>query len=254
MENKFKMYVVTHKKIDYKLIDNYVPIQVGKIISNLDLPYTTDNTGKNISSKNKNYCELTALYWIWKNVDLPDYVGVCHYRRFFVYGIRSKLIDEKKVLKLMEKYDVILPYPSKVKEDVYHHFINSTSGREKDLLNLKKIIEEEYPEYSSVYEKIMSKNKISYCNMVIMSKRNYCEYCEWLFDILFKLEKITNMSGYSKQEQRLYGFLSEFLLNVWIEYNQLNTKYCNRYFIEDSKIKNGLKKIKLGIRSFCHNV
>lgn len=247
------IYVVTHKKFNYKLKDNYIPIQVGKSNTRNELPYISDDTGDNISLKNANYCELTAIYWIWKNVDDCDNIGIVHYRRYFVYGVDSKLVDDYYINKYLNKYDVILPYEYKTESTVYNHFINSTSGREKDLKNLKMIISEKYPEYIKDYDYIMNSKRTSYCNMAIMSKSNYNKYCKWLFDILFSLEKVTDLSGYTKQEQRLYGFLSEFLLNVWIRHNELRIKHCSMYYIEDNKFKNILKKIKLGLRSIIKN-
>lgn len=223
---EFKMFVITHKGIRYKLAQDYVPIQVGESNTKLDLPYIKDNTGINISEKNANYCELTAIYWLYKNYNLPDYVGICHYRRFFVHTVLLKLIDRKYVKRVMKKNDIILPNKFQTNSSAKENFINSKSGREKDLNNLRKIIEKNYPEYLDDYDDIMQSNKISYCNMAVMKKNDFKEYCNWLFEILFKVEKITDMTGYSKQEKRLYGFLSEFLLNVWVLHNKLKVKYC----------------------------
>lgn len=252
---KFKMYVVTHKKFNYKLLDSYEPIQVGKCNTHNELPYITDDSGDNISNKNSNYCELTAIYWIWKNIHEDGYVGICHYRRYFVYGVNSKLVDDKYISKYLDskKYDIILPYEYKTESNVYEHFINSTSGRKKDLENLRIVIKKISPEYLSSYDYIMESRKASYCNMMISSKNIFDNYCKWLFDILFELEKITDLTGYSKQEQRIYGFLSEFLLNVWVKHNNLKIKHCSMYYIEDNKIKNKLKKVKLGVRSVIKN-
>lgn len=251
----FKMFVVTHKEFNCKLLNSYKPIQVGKCNTHKELPYITDDTGKNISNKNKNYCELTAVYWIWKNTYDYKYVGICHYRRYFVYGINSKLVDDNYINKYLEsgKYDIILPYEYKTESNVYNHFINSTSGREKDLINLRAIINEKYPEYIDSYDFIMNSKKTSYCNMMICSKKIFDEYCFWLFDILFELEKITDLTGYTTQEQRIYGFLSEFLLNVWVNKRHLKIKHCNMYYIEDNSFKNNLKKVKLGLRSVIKN-
>lgn len=253
MSEKFKIYVVAHKEIKYKLIQNYIPIQVGKEFTKNELPYICDNTGDNISAKNNNYCELTAIYWIWKNVRLPQYIGIVHYRRYFVYGITSKLLDEKKANEILSKYDVILPYKYNTKKNVYKHFIDSDSGREKDLKNLRKIIKMKFPNYLDDYDEIMKSQKASYCNMMVLTRDNYKKYCEWLFNILFELEKITDLTGYTKQERRIYGFLSEFLLNVWVRHNNLKVKYCNMYYIENNKVKNMLKKVKLGLRSIFFN-
>lgn len=253
--NEFKMYVVTHKKFNYNLLTSYEPIQVGKCNTNKVLPYISDDTGENISEKNNNYCELTAIYWIWKNVKKYKYVGICHYRRYFVYDLNSKLVDEDYISKYLEneKYDIILPYEYKTESNVYNHFVNSTSGRKKDLENLRKIIKKLYPDYIDSYDYIMNSKKASYCNMMISSKKIFDNYCKWLFDILFELEKITDLTGYSKQEQRIYGFLSEFLLNIWVNYNNLKVKHCSMYYIEDNVIKNKLKMVKLGVRSILKN-
>ncbi len=253
--NRFKMYVITHKEFSYKLLNSYVPIQVGKCNTHNELPYITDETGDNISNKNNNYCELTAIYWIWKNIHDCEYVGISHYRRYFVYGLQSKLVDDEYISKYLEskKYDIILPYEYKTESNVYNHFVNSTSGRKKDLENLRKVIEKKYPDYVDSYNYIMKSKKTSYCNMMISSKKIFDNYCEWLFDILFELEKITDLTGYTKQEQRIYGFLSEFLLNVWVKQNNLKIKHCSMYYIENNALKNKMKKVKLGVRSVIKN-
>lgn len=230
----FEMFVITHKKITKKLIKEYIPIQVGKDNTKLDLQYINDNTGDNIAQKNPYYCELTAIYWLYKNYDLPKYVGICHYRRFFLHSIFLKLIDKKYVNKIMKKYDVILPYRYDTKSSVEDNFIDAGSGKKKDLVNLRNIIKKDYSKYLNEYDKVMSSKKMSYCNMVVMKKEDFMKYCSWLFEILSKVEAITDMTGYSKQEKRLYGFLSEFLLNVWINQNRLKIKNTPIYVQKDN--------------------
>lgn len=243
-----KIFVITHKKIFYKIKEDYVPVQVGN--NSLDEKYLKDNTGDNISDKNSNYCELTALYWLWKNYELPDYVGICHYRRFFVKRPFYKLIDQKYINKQLENYDVILPYHFKTKSTVKDHFINSPSGRKEDIERLENLIKLKYSEYYQDYINVMSAKSSSYFNMMILSKELFNEYCEWLFDILFEYEKSTNLTGYTKQEARIYGFLSEFLLNVWIKHKNLKIRYCNVLKVEEKSYINFLKKGKLLLKDF----
>ena len=84
-EYKIKILVACHKS-DTAIYQNdiYMPIQVGKALhANVELGFQCDNTGDNISEKNDSYCELTAIYWAWKNLKDIDYIGLCHYRRYF---------------------------------------------------------------------------------------------------------------------------------------------------------------------------
>ena len=248
---KNKIYVITHKDFKYNILDIYQPIFVGNKKPAENIKYISDSSGVNIANKNENYCELTAIYWIWKNIHDCDNVGIVHYRRYFVYGFCSKLVDDKYIEKNLVKkhYDIILPYKFKTKHSVYKHFIDSPSGKDKDLINLRKIIAKKYPEYIESYDYVMSSRKASYCNMMISSKKIYNDYCTWLSDILFDLEEITDITGYTQQQKRIYGFLSEFLLNVYVRKNNLRVKYCSMYFIDNSKIKNFFKKVKFSFRS-----
>ena len=80
-------------------------------------------------------------------------------------------------------------------------------------------------------------------NMFYTSKRNVDLYCEWLFNILFDVEQKTDMKGYTEYQRRLYGFLSERLLNVWLCKNaNYKVKYLTVFKTDDLNRKNILKK------------
>ena len=110
-----KILVAAHKKYWMPKDSVYLPIQVGAALHPA-LGYVPDNTGYNISDKNPNYCELTALYWAWKNLEC-EYIGLCHYRRYFGHTVYSKDVEKKKSAifskvdyeNLLTKYNVILP-------------------------------------------------------------------------------------------------------------------------------------------------
>ena len=139
-ECKTKILVVTHKP-DKVYSDNvYIPIQVGKVLSHCDLGFQGDDTGDNISEKNPIYCELTAQYWAWKNLKDVEYIGLCHYRRYF----KTKYTEDN-VIPLLQKYDIILPepiyYPYSIEQKLYRAAI------EEDVAILCQVIEKLYPEY-----------------------------------------------------------------------------------------------------------
>ena len=97
----------------------YLPVHVGaegkkdSDGKDLDLGYVKDNTGDNISLKNPSFCELTGLYWAWKNVD-SDYIGLAHYRRHFSLSKKSKdpfdnILTYDELAPLLSKYKVLVP-------------------------------------------------------------------------------------------------------------------------------------------------
>ncbi|MED5073451.1 DUF4422 domain-containing protein [Anoxybacillus geothermalis] len=224
--------VATHKKYQMPKESIYLPLHVGRE-GKEDLGYQGDNTGDSISIKNPNYCELTGLYWAWKNLSC-EYIGLCHYRRYFTnknliqrFLYRNKKFDliltESEIKKLLKEYDVILPKKRNYYiETVWSHYKNA--HHIKDLEVTKKIINEMYPEYIHSFDKIMNGTKLHLYNMFIMNKKDFDKYCNWLFNILFELEKRIDISKYDKYQSRIFGFVSERLFNVWVLHNKKTIK------------------------------
>ena len=86
------------------------------------------------------------------------------------------------------------------------------------------MIAEKYPAYLSAFEQVMKRKKAHMFNMLIAKSEIFDEYSAWLFDILFEVEKRVDISDYSPSEARIFGYISELLLDVWIEVNR--PKYC----------------------------
>ena len=253
-----KILVATHKKYWMPDDDVYLPIHVGRE-GKVDLGYIGDNTGDNISAKNANYCELTALYWAWKNIKC-DYIGLCHYRRYFAKNLFlfrlskylyldnvEKIILSKMIYKkLLMKYDIILPKKWRLyKMNVYSQY--KSEHNIDDLDECFKIICELYPEYFKACQIVCNRREIYICNMFVTKKSIFDEYMKWLFDILFALEKRIDISNYDSYQARVYGFLSERLFNVWLEKNKnnLNIKEMPVIFLENRQFITVIKeKIK----------
>ena len=244
---KTKIFVATHKKYNYKPMQGYYPIQVGAALNTDRFGYLLDNEGINISNKNKNFCELTACYWIWKN-EKTENVGLCHYRR---YLSKKNSNDDTYYLSVQDiendltNYDVILPYPFTWKKFSCQEYYINEAGKEKDLEMVRKIISDRYPKYLQSYDSVLEGKSASYCNMIITSKRLFDNYCEWLFSILFDLEKITDLSEYTPAEARIFGYISELLLNVWVKQNNLKIKY---YYLINTEELNYFEKINMKIK------
>lgn len=233
--SNIKIIVATHKKYWMPQDDMYLPVHVGAEGKNVELGFQKDNVGDNISYKNANYCELTGLYWAWKNLK-ADYVGLAHYRRHFCENKvkcnkKESVISKIQVEKLLENVDVLLPKPRNYFiETNYNQYAHAHHAI--DLDETRKIVEEKYPNYLKTFDKSMKSTIGHRFNMFIMKKDKFDEYCNWLFDILFELEKRLDISNYSVNDARVFGFVSERLLDVWLYTNDYKYKDLSYIFME----------------------
>lgn len=219
-----KIIVAAHKKYWMPEDSVYLPLHVGKY-GKADLGYQGDDKGNNISYKNANYCELTGLYWAWKNLEC-DYIGLCHYRRYFgkksiwITDKKKKILSQKDYEKLLKDYNVIVPvqrnYYIETVQSQYEH-----AHYKNDLEIIENIVAEDYPDYLNAFHKIMQGKTLHLYNMFVMRKTDFNSYCEWLFTILFKFEGKCDISQYDTYQARVFGFLGERLFNVWLEKNNL---------------------------------
>ena len=242
------LLVATHKVYWMPEDDLYLPVHAGKI-NKESIGYIGDDTGDNISLKNRNYCELSCMYWAWKNLDKNvSHVGLAHYRRHF--SIKNKfqiLLGSKKDMvltknqakKLVAEYDLILPkkrnYFIETNQSHYNHAHN-----EKDLLKTREIILSDFPEYINAFDTVMERTSAHMFNMFIMKRELFNNYCSWLFFILEKLEKQIDISKYNNYESRVFGYISELLMDVYVEQNNLSYKEISFMFMDK---QNWFKKI-----------
>lgn len=231
-----KIIIAIHKKYQVPTDDIYLPLHVGGE-NKPDIGFIKDNTGDNISKKNPYFCELTGLYWAWKNLK-NEYVGLVHYRRYFstksvLFNNEeskfNKVLDRNELEKLLDKNDIIL---SKARnyfiENIYDHYKHTMYVEPLDVTG--EIIKEKYPDYYKEFENLKKTTKMHAFNMFIMKKKYLDEYCSWLFDILFELEKRIDFSKYDDFHSRLFGRISELMLDVWIKtkrYNYSEVKVVN---------------------------
>ena len=226
-----KILVATHKK--YKMPADtsvYLPIHVG-CEGKEDLGFQGDNSGENISTLNPYYCELTGLYWAWRNLDC-DYLGLVHYRRYFTkitkgynesINIDDVILNRYEIEELLESSEVIVPKRRKYYiETLYSHYDHTFDGTHLDLA--RTIIDMKSPEYLPSFEKVMKQRSGYMFNMFIMKKELADDYFTWLFPILDSMYESMDLSGLTDFEARLFGRVSEILLNVWLDKNDLKIK------------------------------
>lgn len=221
-----KFYKDRELKKKYVLPPWVTPIQVGAALTEERVAELTDDAGENISPKNVNYCELTGLYWLWKNGLIKDktYYGLCHYRR--ILDVKE---DDMKNLKQL-KADVILPFPTIHEPNINAHHRRYVRGL--DWQAMLQALQELQPAYYEAMDEIFSKSYFYNYNMIIAKKQILADYCAWLFPILERTEELSEPKGWERAD-RYIGYLGENLMTLYFMYhkNDLNIVHTGRIML-----------------------
>lgn len=198
----------------YKNPDWLIPIQVGHIHAESDICVMHDDLGNNISARNDNYSELTAMYWAWKNSN-ADIKGICHYRRIPEIG-------ECELSALFRgEADVILPFPMEYYPNISEHHKRYLSESEWEVVT--EVIGILSPAHLDCIKKIMNGNFFINYNIIVAKKSVFDRYCEWLFKLLFEIGKKTNPPEL-KRNDRFMGYIGENLCTIYFLSNLENLK------------------------------
>ena len=261
-----KVLVCCHKESKLPSDERYLPIHVGKALSKQELGIVGDETGDNISKKNSSYCELTGMYWAWKNLKGVDIIGLCHYSRFFdfhhqcqsIFPITSfptsdydnvDLSISDEVLASLDEHTVLVTSPIRYNMSLYADYCcQHVSDDFSTLLNV--ILEKKDKDLENAFFKVMfQNNKLRHYNMFMMKWNLFDNYCSWLFDILEKVEQRTDISNYNPVQKRIYGYMAERLLNVYIERYSLKPIEKKVIWFND-EVQLGRSKISYLVRSW----
>lgn len=217
-----QIYAMTHKKFDVPPDTMYVPLQVGSAVHE-HFGYLTDDTGDNISAKNCYYSELTGMYWVWKNITDVEFVGICHYRRYLLNDA-GYIFTEKELMFLLKEYDLLTSKKLALNFSYEYGFMENHTKEDLDAAD--QVIARLYPDFYPLYRRRIQEKHTYFGNMMICKKTLYDRYCQFLFPIFEGMHKLLDLDSYDEYHRRLYGFLSEFLLMVWAEYEGLRVKEC----------------------------
>ena len=238
-----RIFISAHKPVDLFESDILQPVEVGASLRANNFPWAWhDNEGENISDQNPMYCELTAQYWAWKNVD-AEYYGFCHYRRYFNFSSKSYKenpwgeiieptinaasqkkygLDDESIRKAIEGFDVVTTevkdltqFPGEASTPLQQYEAAPKLDIE-DLYHVFAIVQDMYPEYTADIEAFANGHRSCFCNMFIMKKQIFMEYCAWLFPILERFVFEWDCSLHSKEGLRTPGHLAERLLNIYL--------------------------------------
>lgn len=252
--NDVKIYVIYHKPAT--LIKNKIltPIHTGRnevknytkgeIISDQAEKWLRDNmigddTGDSIAYKHRFYSEFSVMYWAWKNPNLygnPKYVGFFHYRRQLdfdvsntntgsknIYSINNEILNnnlkEDNILSTIDNVDVLVGNPFEPGVSIEKQFLQCIRTHKTELLaQALKFIEQKYPKMLKSAKEYLNDNKLIRFNIFVMKRELFREYCEFVFSILFELEKKLNLNKLTNTNIRALGYIGERLLGVFVTY------------------------------------
>ena len=214
-DSELAMVVATHKQYAMPQDAVYLPVFVGAALSgDAAVPpgFARDDEGENISAKNRGWCELTALYWAWKNTK-ADAVGLVHYRRHFRW--RGGIASGAEICEALSRADAVLPKRRNYFiESTYSQYIHAHHA--EDLDETRRILEERHPDFLPAFDSAMKSTSGHRFNMMVMKRPLLDDYCTWLFGVLSELERRLDISSYSDYDRRVFGFVAERLLDVYI--------------------------------------
>lgn len=199
---KTEIYCLSHKPFTPPKDKIYLPLSV------------FESTGDNIASKNEYYSELTGCYWAWKNSD-ADILGICHYRRYLLNG-KGDILKEGEIQKTLSSCDMITPKILTLNFSYEYGF--GKNHKPYYLTELRRLLKDRLPEIISVYDRLVSDVHSLFGNMLIAKRGLFSDYHEWLFNILFSLEERIVIDEPDSYHRRIFGFISEFLLYLFIEF------------------------------------
>ncbi|EMO8373924.1 DUF4422 domain-containing protein [Campylobacter coli] len=204
-----------------------------------------DNTGENISYLNRYFCELTGIYWAWKNYDKlgnPDYIGFAHYRRLLFNNkeystnknmqfpfanlcyVEDNISFDDSILKGLQ---VLAPFSENVKDRGYKNlkdqFANSSEHNIKDLELAISYIENNYPEMKNLIQKYFNGGFGYFYNMFILTKKNFMDYCRFIFELGMQLYKFI-------KKERSIAYVLERVTGFYLYYRKHRNEFAFREF------------------------
>lgn len=227
--SEIRLFMCCHKPYD-TVPDGFQSIQCGSVLKQKLAGVLYDDEGDNISAKNREYCELTAHYYVWKNIQ-ADYYGFCHYRRFFgkdnknkapyvakgllSYSGRSLLAQGEELYQLIKSHDIIAPRSEDMGIPVREHYCTSRYHYSEDLELFLALLYKKFPQVINTAERYLSQHRQFFCNMFIMDRTHFHEYCAMLFDVLEEFDTKKQLHG-DFQSDRTDGYLGELFTGIYI--------------------------------------
>lgn len=225
--------VAAHKPYPMPEDPCYLPIHVGRALhpelaAEMGPRFVGDDAGDGISERNATYCELTALWWLWRNCK-SDYKGLVHYRRLLASpdpGRRrardplSRVASGEELRRLLADHDAVLPRKRRYYVETMRSHWDHTQPPEQ-LAETERVLSDLEPAYAAAFERALSARGAHMFNMMVMRADAFDAYCAWLFPVLEELTTRLDPAQFPPFQARYPGRVSELLLDAWVDVNDV---------------------------------
>lgn len=223
--------VAAHKPYPMPADPCYLPVHVGRalhpeVAAEMGPRFVGDDTGDSISVLNATHCELTALWWLWRNCG-SDCKGLVHYRRHLASpdparrraaAPLDRVATGGELLRLLSDRDAVLPRRRRYYVETMRSHWDHTQPPEQ-LAEAVRVVADLEPAYSGALERVLSARGAHMFNMMVMRAEAFDAYCAWLFPLLAELTSRLDPAQYPPFQARYPGRVSELLLDAWVDVN-----------------------------------
>jgi hypothetical protein len=230
-----------HKPYHHNPASTWVrPVTVGRFRMPDTPGVFSDASGADhISHLNPQFCELTALYWAWKNLRGVRHIGLYHYRRYlylgggFIPGQRVPVTDipasinamsgpeaGARALDWLQHADAIVPSAFRLGGSITQEYTLHHDAEHWRVFN--EVLFELNPQYRRFAGYFAQSNKFTYCNMFIVGWARFEHYCATMFPVLFEVQRRCPVPS-DPYQARYIGFLAERFLMFYLYAEGLRT-------------------------------
>ena len=235
-----RIVIAAHKPAPFPEDPLYLPVQVNAAVNPPIEGFQSDDEGDSISALNYRYCELTALWWAWKNLE-ADYMGMVQYRRLFCSPSKNKGSRIEDSMNLAEaktlcaEHNLILPKARNYYiQSLENHFRGYSFYCNGDFEAFRKAVANTGFDYASSFDRVMARKTGHMCNMFIMRRDYLDDYCSWLFTVMNDLDKTIDGG-----RTRILGYFAEHMLDIWADANGVDYHEVGCVFLDN---ENELRK------------
>ena len=238
MENTIALTKEEREKVlktQYEILSHYSPLVSNPTYKIVNSEFINNDTATN-GLKGSFYSEIMSYLWINKNYNVKDYIGFCHYRKYW-----SFMNDVPDMNEVFKEYDVVVAKPINLSVTIYEQYKRCHNIEDFEIIG--NIIHNKHPEYEKSFDAVKDGKILLPYNMFIMKRDDFKSYCEFMETILDEYIDIVGLDIIKRIEDNKDKYIKNFYPNNTVDYQYRIGGYLAER-LTNVYIFNHFKKIK----------